>query len=83
MQTLKQTGVELVAVEIHKNSQSIINYQPAEQVAYILGNEVEGVSEEVLSGADEIRHVPMLGKKESLNVSVTAGIIMYHDFYKK
>jgi tRNA G18 (ribose-2'-O)-methylase SpoU len=83
VESLKQAGTEVIAIEINNQSEPLIDYVPAEKVAYILGNEVEGVSEEALQLADQVRHLPMLGKKESLNVSVTAGIVMYHDFYKK
>lgn len=79
--SLKESGVETVAVEISEKSESLIDYKPPHQVAYILGNEIDGVSDEVLSRVDTVRHLPMLGRKESLNVSVTAGIVMYHDFY--
>jgi len=40
-------------------------------------NEVNGVSQKILDVSDEIVMIPMLGKKESLNVSVAAGIVMY------
>jgi len=46
-------------------------------VAIVVGNEVNGVSAGVLSRADAIVHIPMLGAKESLNVSVAAGIALY------
>jgi tRNA G18 (ribose-2'-O)-methylase SpoU len=80
---LKETDFQVVAIEINNNSQSLIDFVPQDKVAYILGNEVEGVSDEALSLADQVRHLPMLGKKESLNVSVTAGIVMYHGLYHK
>ena len=43
-----------------------------------MGNEVTGVEESTLSLVDQVVDLPMLGSKESLNVSVTAGIVMYH-----
>ena len=46
-------------------------------VALIVGNEVDGVESEVLEMCDEVVHIPMHGKKESLNVSVAAGVAMY------
>jgi tRNA G18 (ribose-2'-O)-methylase SpoU len=45
---------------------------------YIMGNEVEGVSPEALTQSDVVVDIPMLGHKESLNVSVAAGIMLYH-----
>jgi tRNA G18 (ribose-2'-O)-methylase SpoU len=46
----------------------------------ILGNEVEGVSKELLKLSDVIAEIPMKGKKESLNVSVATGIFLYRLF---
>ena len=46
-------------------------------VAIIFGNEVDGVSQELLKLSDLIAEIPMRGKKESLNVSVSAGIFLY------
>lgn len=82
IESLRALDTEVVAIEINGESKSLIEYTSAKKVAYILGNEVEGVSQEALGLVDQIRHLPMLGKKESLNVSVVAGIVMYHDFYK-
>jgi TrmH family RNA methyltransferase len=48
-----------------------------EKVALIMGNEVEWVNKRLLDLSDRIVIIPMRGKKESLNVSVAAGIVMY------
>jgi tRNA G18 (ribose-2'-O)-methylase SpoU len=47
-------------------------------VCLVMGNEVDGVSEEVIAEADLAVEIPMLGLKQSLNVSVAYGIVMYH-----
>lgn len=75
---LQENGVKVVAVELAKGSVRLSDFPVPEQVAYILGNEVTGVSEAALAEADAIVEIPMLGQKESLNVSVAAGIILYH-----
>jgi len=75
---LKEADVYIVAVEQAPNSISLTKFKPPAKVAYMLGNEVEGVSGVALKNADAILEIPMLGTKESLNVSVTAGIVMYH-----
>ena len=46
-------------------------------VALILGNEINGISRNVLKKVDQIVKIPMLGKKESLNVAVAMGIASY------
>lgn len=80
---LKLQNVQVVAVEQGVKAVSLQHFQVPEKVAYIMGNEVEGVSQEALQGADTIVEIPMLGRKESLNVSVAAGIILYHGLGKK
>lgn len=75
---LKHSGYRVVAVE--QTSQSILlsTFTPPEKVVYIFGNEIDGVSSELLALADTTVEIPMAGKKESLNVSVTAGIVLFH-----
>ena len=48
-----------------------------ENICFVLWNEVKGVDSKILDISDEIVMIPMLGNKESLNVSVAAGIVMY------
>lgn len=74
------TNMQLVAVELHAEAIPLPNFLVPAEVAYIVGNEIEGVSPAALQLADTIVAIPMLGQKESLNVSVAAGIILYHGF---
>lgn len=76
---LQESGVVVVAVEQSEVSIPLKDFSPAPNVAYIMGNEIEGVPQEVLRMVDVIIELPMLGEKESLNVSVAAGIVLYHD----
>jgi TrmH family RNA methyltransferase len=46
-------------------------------IAFILGNEVEGITKDILKSSDVILEIPMLGTKESLNVTIAAGIVFY------
>jgi 23S rRNA (guanosine2251-2'-O)-methyltransferase len=78
IERLQADGVTVAAVELAQGSVSLKDFKEPEQVAYIVGNEVDGVSKETLELADVIVELPMLGQKESLNVSVTAGIVLYH-----
>lgn len=75
--SLKAEGYTMVAIEQSKNSVSFYDFKVPEKVVYILGAEVEGVHQEVLDVADVIVEVPMAGMKESLNVSVTTGIVLF------
>ncbi len=75
---LKKQGYTIVALEKTEESTDIGTYDPDEKnVALIVGNEVDGIKEEVLAHVDAVVHIPMHGMKESLNVSVAAGIGMY------
>ena len=78
IERLQADGVTVVAVELAPGSVPLKEFTEPVQVAYIVGNEIDGVSKEALELADVIVELPMLGQKESLNVSVTAGIILYH-----
>jgi len=78
IEQLQVSGVTVAAVELAPGSVSLKDFKEPEQVAYVVGNEVDGVSKEALELADVIVELPMLGQKESLNVSVTAGIVLYH-----
>ena len=62
---------------------SICKWKPKFPVALVVGNEVNGVSGGVLARCDAVVHIPMLGAKESLNVSVAAGIALYAVRYNK
>ncbi len=75
---LQAEGIAVVAVEQSSESIKLPNYKPKAKTAYIFGSETEGIPQEILSLVDEILELPMLGKKESLNVSVTAGIVLYY-----
>jgi 23S rRNA (guanosine2251-2'-O)-methyltransferase len=68
---------ELVALEQDFRAVDYKKYIPTKDFALILGPEVEGLSKEVLDMCDKIISIPMHGKKESLNVSVAAGVALY------
>lgn len=78
---LKSDGIRIVALEQDERSQDIGNWnldlEGQQGVAIVVGNEVSGVAPEILALCDDIVHIPMHGKKESLNVSVAAGVAMW------
>lgn len=82
---LKSEGVFVVVVEQTEQSVSLFaaNVPDNRPVAFVLGNEVLGVPEEVCVAADLVIELPMLGQKESLNVAVTTGIVLYHDLQSR
>ena len=74
---LKKENYEMVGLEQDKRAIDYKRYKPSKKCALIIGNEVEGVSKEVLNQCDKIIEIPMKGKKESLNVSVATGIALF------
>ena len=77
---LKENNYVINAVEQIENSVMLNDYVPVERSAYIFGNEVDGVDDEVLPYCDSAIEIPQEGTKHSLNVSVSSGIVMYHLF---
>jgi 23S rRNA (guanosine2251-2'-O)-methyltransferase len=75
---LRGRGVRSVAVEQTPSAQEYRSAARHPDTVYIFGNEVDGLPESVLARVDEVIEIPMFGSKESLNVSVCAGIILYH-----
>lgn len=79
LKKLKKEGVYIVAVEQDKKSTSLFKFKLPKNkpVALVLGNEVMGLSKQALKLCDAVVEIPMRGVKESLNVSVAAGIAMF------
>ncbi|MFA6295455.1 MAG: TrmH family RNA methyltransferase [Candidatus Paceibacterota bacterium] len=80
IEKLKKEGFQIIAVEQDDNSIDYKKIKPKSKCALILGNEVNGVSKELIKKSDLIAEIPMRGKKESLNVCITAGIVLYRLF---
>lgn len=76
---LKANGHEVLAVEQCHGSKMLNDFTPeaGKRYAVILGNEVKGVHQEVIDACDGCLEIPQYGTKHSLNVSVTAGIIIW------
>lgn len=79
---LKQKGAIIIAAEQVKGSHSPDEFTPREncQYAIIFGNEVHGISDEVLQLCDYFIEIPQIGTKHSLNVAVSAGIVIWEFF---
>ena len=74
---LKADGFRIVALEKNAESQDISEFNPQYPVCMIVGNEIDGVEKKLLALSDAVLHIPMRGKKKSLNVSVAFGIGIY------
>lgn len=79
VQTLKEEGYEIWALELATESLSPekCTLCPNQKVALVIGNEVHGVSDEIIALASRCIEIPQYGTKHSLNVSVSTGIALY------
>lgn len=69
---------KIIGVEQSPKSKNYKTFKYGENVAFVFGNEVTGLSKKDLGKCDDAVEIPMKGEKESLNVSVSAGIILYN-----
>jgi tRNA G18 (ribose-2'-O)-methylase SpoU len=77
IEELKSEGASVVALEQSASSKDYLKFRPKFPLAIVVGNEVKGLSSDILKRCDSVWHIPMRGKKESLNVSVATGIFIY------
>ncbi len=75
---VKEQQIKVLALEHTSDSKSYQVYHYEFPFCLIIGNEVDGISEKLLLEADDTIEIPMLGLKQSLNVSVAYGVVMYH-----
>ena len=80
LEALKAEGYIVLSIEPAHGSTKLQDFTPAGQDKYavVLGNEVKGVHQEVVDASDGCIEIPQFGTKHSMNVSVTAGIIIWH-----
>ena len=80
LEALKAEGYTVLSIEQAHGSTKLQDFTPAGQDKYavVLGNEVKGVHQEVVDASDGCIEIPQFGTKHSMNVSVTAGIIIWH-----
>jgi 23S rRNA (guanosine2251-2'-O)-methyltransferase len=84
VEALKAEGYHIVAIEQAENSIPLDHYQPLAggKYALIFGNEVNGVSDEVMKRIDDCVEIPQFGTKHSFNIVISAGIVLW-DFFTK
>lgn len=84
VQELRNQGYRIIAVEQAANSTPLQQFTsiPHEKYALVFGNEVHGVSSEVMAHIDGCIEIPQSGTKHSLNIAVSVGIVLW-DFYTK
>jgi tRNA G18 (ribose-2'-O)-methylase SpoU len=79
---LQARDIQLIGVEQTTNSKPLQEFTETldKPLALIFGNEVQGVQEAVLERCDQCLEIPQFGSKHSLNISVSAGIVIWHFF---
>jgi 23S rRNA (guanosine2251-2'-O)-methyltransferase len=81
---LRNNGYEIIAIEQAVESIMLNTFKPDQDKKYalIFGNEVNGVSDEVMAEIDKCIEIPQFGTKHSFNIVISAGIVLW-DFYAK
>lgn len=73
----KENGFYVISIEQTENSIDYKDVTPKEKNVFIIGNEVDGIQKELIELSDVVAEIPMLGEKESLNVSVATGVSLF------
>jgi tRNA G18 (ribose-2'-O)-methylase SpoU len=81
---LRKDGCKIASVEQTEGSLFLDEFIPTEneKLAIVFGNEVKGVDQEIINSSDLVIEIPQFGTKHSLNISVSAGIVIW-DLFKK
>ncbi|WP_394975432.1 RNA methyltransferase [uncultured Croceitalea sp.] len=84
VEELQSKGVKVISIEQAEHTKMLNNFSVTDNQKYALvfGNEVKGVSQEVVSKSDEVIEIPQFGTKHSLNISVSTGVVVW-DFWTK
>lgn len=77
LRKLKRNKIQIIAIEQSKNSIDYKKLKISGDTAFILGNEVDGLSEKTLDKVDKIVEIPMRGEKESLNVAIAGSVVLF------
>lgn len=84
VENLQAQNIKVIAIEQAENAVLLNDFKPEPQTTYalIFGNEVKGVSQNVVNACDLIIEIPQYGTKHSLNISVSAGVVIWDVFAK-
>jgi tRNA G18 (ribose-2'-O)-methylase SpoU len=84
VRTLQSKNVHVIAIEQAENATLLNKFSPKPNQTYALvfGNEVKGVSQDVVNLSDDVIEIPQYGTKHSLNISVSCGVVLWDVFSK-
>lgn len=75
---MKDSGMPVYGSKLDEHAQSYTDISPADHFALVMGNEGNGMTDEILGQTSKNLYIPMGGRAESLNVAIAAGILMFH-----
>lgn len=81
---LKDHNIKIIAIEQAEKATMLQNFKPEKNCTYavVFGNEVKGVDQDVVNDSDLVIEIPQFGTKHSLNISVSAGVVLWDMFSK-
>ena len=84
VKTLKAQGIKILSIEQATEAIMLQDFRPKKETRYavVFGNEVKGVDQEVVNESDHVIEIPQFGTKHSLNISVSAGVVLWDLFIK-
>ncbi len=84
VEKLTSENIHIASIEQAEKSVSLENFNTEKDTTYaiVFGNEVKGVSQEVVSASDTVIEIPQYGTKHSLNISVSCGVVVWDLFVK-
>jgi len=84
IEKLQSKGIKIAAIEQAENATMLNAFNPEKDTTYaiVFGNEVKGVSQDVVSTSNVVLEIPQYGTKHSLNISVSAGVVIWDLFCK-
>jgi tRNA (guanosine-2'-O-)-methyltransferase len=82
-QKLRQEGHLILAAALNESSHDLFEVDLTRPVAIVFGNEMRGLSQEAIAGADATLEIPMVGMVRSLNISVACAITLYEAFRQR
>ena len=84
IEELKASGYYIISIEQTNKAIMLHNFSPQKdkKYAFVFGNEIKGVDQEIITKSDEVIEIPQYGTKHSLNISVSSGVVIW-DFFQK
>jgi tRNA G18 (ribose-2'-O)-methylase SpoU len=84
IEQLKASNIKILSIEQAENSTMLDDFTPEPNTTYaiVMGNEVKGVQQDVVSASDTVIEIPQYGTKHSLNISVSCGVVLWDLFCK-